>query len=148
MILSLIFFPWKKSSHFVSFVCFCVCLQMTGSCLWMSSRPSSLTARWTRKNWRSFLTPSTRITPGQQRHATAVFVCLPQHGTEMCVGKKKKKKKSVLKFFIVLLTVWGKKCVYIFLYTYTCIHFCLVDSLTGTILLCNMLESQNILILK
>lgn len=146
MILSLIFFPWKKSSHFVSFVCFCVCLQMTGSCLWMSSRPSSLTARWTRKNWRSFLTPSTRITPGQQRHATAVSVCLPQHGTEMCVGKKKK--KNLFWNFHCAFDSLGKKCVYIFIYTYTCIHFCLVDSLTGTILLCNMLESQIILILK
>lgn len=37
---------------------------------------------------------------------------------------------------------------YIFIYTYTCIHLCLVDSLTGTILLCNMLESQIILILN
>lgn len=84
---SVLFFFLEKSSHFVSFVCFCVCLQMTGSCLWMSSRPSSLMARWTRKNWRSFLTPSTRITPGQQRHATAVFVCRSMGWR--CVSAKK-----------------------------------------------------------
>lgn len=135
-----LFFSLEKSSHFASFVCFRVFLQMTGSCLWMSSRPSSLTARWTRKNWRSFFTPSTRITPGQQCHATAVFVCRGMG--RRCVCRQKKKKKFYFEIFIVLFTVWKKLCVYI----YT--HLCLVDFLIGTILLCNMLESQIIFILN
>lgn len=61
-------------SAFLTKLCFSLSnlcfLQMMGSCLLKSSKLSSLTVPWMKRNWRSSFTLLIQITPGQNYHST------------------------------------------------------------------------------